>query len=95
MDHNRNMHTSWVEDARSALRFQQERLIGDLEEKLHQAPAEASDEFMYQDKQEVVRELESARKLLDNIPGLICSTQIQTRTWNVLPYQRYRGADKE
>ena len=50
---------------------------------------------MYQDKQEVVRELHSARSLLDDIPAVISARQLTTRTWNVLPYQRYRGADKE
>ena len=89
------MQAAWIEDARAALRFQQERLISDLEEKHQQAPEEASDEFMYQDKQEVVRELHSARSLLDDIPAVISARQLTTRTWNVLPYQRYRGADKE
>jgi len=42
-----------------------------------------------------VRELESARNLLGDIPAVISAEQLQTRTWNVLPYQRYRGADKE
>jgi sulfate adenylyltransferase len=95
VDHNRSMQAAWIEDARAALRFQQERLISDLEEKHQQAPEEASDEFMYQDKQEVVRELHSARSLLDDIPAVISAKQLTTRTWNVLPYQRYRGADKK
>ncbi|MGO3891900.1 MAG: sulfate adenylyltransferase [Paenalcaligenes sp.] len=95
VDHNRSMQPSWIEDARQALRFQQERIISDLEEKLEQAPDEASDEFMYQDKVEVERELESARNLLGDIPSVICRERLETRTWNVLPYKRYRGADKE
>ncbi|MNP73012.1 hypothetical protein D3C76_1696630 [compost metagenome] len=73
--------------------MQQERLIGDLEEKLMQAPAQASDEFMYQDKAEVEKELASARNLLEDIPGTISAERLQTRTWNLLPYKRYRGAD--
>ncbi|MND43398.1 Sulfate adenylyltransferase [compost metagenome] len=93
VDHNRNLQPAWVTEARAALRFQQERLIGDLEEKLLQAPAEASDEFMYQDKTEVEKELDSARHLLEDIPGTTSAERLQTRTWNPLPYKRYRGAD--
>ena len=95
VDHNRNLQPSWVSEARTALRFQQERLIGDLEEKLMQAPVQASDEFMYQDKAEVEKELASARNLLDDIPGTISAERLQTRTWNLLPYKRYRGADDD
>ncbi|MNQ59721.1 Sulfate adenylyltransferase [compost metagenome] len=95
VDHNRDLQPSWVTDARTALHLQQERLIGDLEEKLVQAPAQASDEFMYQDKAEVEKELASARNLLEDIPGTISAERLQTRTWNLLPYQRYRGADND
>lgn len=95
VDHNRSMQEAWIDDARAALRFQQERLIADLEEKQQQAPEEASDEFMYQDKQEATRELQAARSLLEDIPAGIAVEQFAARTWNVLPYQRYRGADKE
>ncbi|MCY1404995.1 Sulfate adenylyltransferase [compost metagenome] len=93
VDHNRDLQPSWVTDARTALHLQQERLIGDLEEKLVQAPAQASDEFMYQDKTEVEKELDSARHLLEDIPGTTSAERLQTRTWNPLPYKRYRGAD--
>jgi sulfate adenylyltransferase len=95
VDHNRNLQPAWVTEARAALRFQQERLVSDLEEKLLQAPAQASDEFMYQDKAEVEKELASARNLLDDIPGTISAERLQTRTWNLLPYKRYRGADDD
>ncbi|MDH4555408.1 sulfate adenylyltransferase [Pseudomonas sp. BN417] len=95
VDHNRNLQPAWVTEARAALHFQQERLVSDLEEKLLQAPAQASDEFMYQDKAEVEKELESARNLLDDIPSTISAERLQTRTWNLLPYKRYRGADDD
>ncbi|MFZ6049930.1 sulfate adenylyltransferase [Pseudomonas sp. CR3202] len=95
VDHNRNLQPSWGTEARAALRLQQERLISDLEEKLRQAPNQASDEFMYQDKTEVEQELASARNLLNDIPSTIDEQRLQTRTWNVLPYKRYRGADED
>lgn len=93
VDHNRNHHPQWLDEARSTLRFQQERIISDLEEKLRQSQDETSDEFMYQDKAEVERELESALKLLADIPNSPDPETLQQRIWNVLPYKRYRGAD--
>lgn len=95
LDHNRNLQPIWQEDARQALRLQQERLISDLEEKLQQAPETASDEFMYQDRAEVERELNVANKLLADIPTSLQAEHLQERTWNVLPYKRYRGADND
>ncbi|TEA78800.1 sulfate adenylyltransferase [Allopusillimonas ginsengisoli] len=93
VDHNRNLHPRWLEEARVDLRQQQERIISDLEEKLQQSPDQASDEFMYQDKAEVERELASAIQLLDDVPASIAHDKLQERIWNVLPYKRYRGAD--
>lgn len=95
LDHNRTIQPTWQEDARDALRAQQERIISDLKEKLAQAPETASDEFMYQDRAEVERELRVAEKLLEEIPPALCPTAIKNRTWNVLPYKRYRGADED
>jgi len=95
LDHNRNLQPTWLEDARANLQAQQARLIDDLEEKLKQAPDTASDEFMYQDKAETERELHVAKKLLAEVPSSLCLEGLAERTWNVLPYKRYRGADKE
>ncbi|NLJ61796.1 MAG: sulfate adenylyltransferase [Alcaligenaceae bacterium] len=95
LDHNRNLQPTWQEDARQAMRAQQERIISDLEEKLKQAPESASDEFMYQDRAEVERELAVAKKLLEEIPPSLCPEGLQERTWNILPYKRYRGADND
>lgn len=50
---------------------------------------------MYQDKAEVEKELASARNLLDDIPSTISAERLQTRTWNLLPYKRYRAADDD
>ncbi|GGE74902.1 MAG TPA: sulfate adenylyltransferase [Paenalcaligenes hominis] len=95
LDHNRNLQPTWLEDARANLQAQQARLIDDLEEKLKQAPETASDEFMYQDKAETERELHVAKKLLAEVPSSLCLEGLAERTWNVLPYKRYRGADEE
>lgn len=95
LDHNRSLQPTWLDDTRAELKSLQTRLINDLEEKLKQAPETASDEFMYQDKAEVERELEVAKRLLQEIPKSVCAESMTKRTWNVLPYQRYRGADKE
>lgn len=95
LDHNRNLQPTWQEDARMALRSQQERIISDLEEKLKQAPETASDEFMYQDRAEVERELAVAYQLLEEIPPSLCPDGLTKRTWNMLPYKRYRGASND
>ena len=73
-----------------------ERILrsADLEEKLTQAPEQASDEFMYQDKAEVERELAAARQVLEQIPPALTDEDLQQRAWNPLPYHRYRGADE-
>src|SRR5690625_3916865 len=94
-DHNRNIQPAWLDDARKALRFQQERIISDLQEKLDQAPEQASDEFMYQDKTETERELKAAKELLQDIPTALTPDKMKGRAWNALPYKRYRGADND
>ena len=93
-DTNRSLQPEWVTDAREAVRNQQEMVIQDLEEKIGQAPAVASDEFMYQDKEESERELEVAKKILADIPTVLRAEDLQYRTWNLLPYNRYRGSDE-
>lgn len=93
-DTNRNLQPEWVTEARQSLRKQQEMVISDLEEKVGQAPATASDEFMYQDKEEAQRELAVAKQILDDIPKELRTEDIKYRTWNVLPYHRYRGSDE-
>ncbi|MFD1929499.1 sulfate adenylyltransferase [Sporosarcina siberiensis] len=93
-DTNRNLQPEWITDARESLKVQQKMVIQDLEEKVEQAPDTASDEFMYQDKQESLRELEIAKKILTEIPKVLHADQVQERTWNILPYSRYRGSDE-
>lgn len=92
-DVNRNLQSEWIAEARKALVDHQQMIIQDLEEKVAQAPETASDEFMYQDKEESMRELEVAKKILEDIPKVLEEENLSYRTWNTLPYERYRGSD--
>jgi sulfate adenylyltransferase len=73
----------------------QERIISDLEEKLASTPETTSDEFMYQDRAEVEKEVQVAQKLLRDAAPALDTTTLNERCWNVLPYKRYRGADND
>lgn len=95
LDHNRDLIAWHRHDARDALRNKQETLIEELEAKFEAASEIASDEFMYQDRAEVERELEAARALLRDMPVNVSRERLAARAWNALPYERYRGADKE
>ncbi|MEZ7172267.1 sulfate adenylyltransferase [Sporosarcina sp. OR05] len=94
-DTNRNLQPEWVMDARESLHNQQQMVVQDLKEKVQQAPTVASDEFMYQDKEEAEKELNVATKILEDIPKVLRPHDFDYRTWNVLPYKRYRGSDEE
>ena len=89
-DTNRRVQPEWIADAREEMRHHQEMVVEDLEAKVKQAPDTASDEFMYQDKEESERELEVAKKILEDIPSSFRKEDIDYRTWNPLPYKRYR-----
>lgn len=89
-DTNRNLQPEWVMDARESLHAQQQMVIDDLKEKVKQAPAAASDEYMYQDKEEAERELDVAEKILRDIPKALRDDDFDYRTWNTMPYNRYR-----
>ena len=93
-DTNRNLQPEWIAGAREDVRAQQEMVIEDLEEKVKQATEVTSDEFMYQDKEEAQRELEVAKKILEDIPSALRENELEYRTWNTLPYHRYRGSDE-
>lgn len=94
-DLNRKVQPAWKNVARDAIRKQQEMVIGDLEEKVEQAPKAASDEFMYQDREEAEKELDVAKKILHDIPKALYDEDVAYRVWNPLPYERYRGVDKK
>lgn len=91
----RTVQPSWVAAARKSIRKQQEMVVENLEEKVNKSPNQASDEFMYQDKGEATKELQVAKKILDDIPAPLKEKELQYRIWNPLPYERYRGSDDE
>lgn len=90
VDHNRSLQPVWREEARVALRSKQEKLLADLVEKLEQAQAESSDDFMYQNREEVERELAAAKELLAQIPSDEVNKGV--KVWNALDYKRYRAS---
>lgn len=94
-DLQRSIQPAWKNEARHAMKKQQQMVIADLEEKVQQAADHASDEFMYQDKKEAEKELAVARRILDEIPGELVEGDLSYRVWNPLPYRRYRGDDAE
>lgn len=89
-DHNPNVQSAWITDAHIALQAQQNMVISDLKEKVDEAPEQASDEFMYQNKEEAQRELAAAEKLLTQIPAVVGPEERAAQVWNPLPYKRYR-----
>lgn len=93
-DMTRAVQPEWVEEARETLHKHQEMVVDYLEEKVERAAETTSDEFMYQDKEEAKRELEVARKILEELPAPLKADQLKYRTWNSLPYKRYRGSDE-
>ncbi|GAA3926644.1 hypothetical protein [Microbacterium soli] len=95
LDRTRSLQPSWREEARAGLRSRQEQLVAELEQKHAQADETASDEFMYQDREEAERELAAARRLLAEIPADLTDDALAARVWNPMPYARYRGADEE
>jgi sulfate adenylyltransferase len=90
----RNLQRVWVQDARKSMRSEQDMVVQDLQEKVAQAPEAASDEFMYQDRAEAQRELDAANRMLDDMPAALGAEALQYRSWNALPYRRYRGDDE-
>ena len=93
-DVNRDIQREWITDARDAMRAQQQMVVEDLKEKVQQAPEVASDEFLYQDKEESQKELDVAEKILHEVPAAIHVSELEYRVWNPLPYERYRGSDE-
>src|SRR5690554_418963 len=92
-DTNRHLQPEWITVARDEMNAQQQMVIKDLEEKVAQAPKVASDEFMYQDKEEAEKELVVAKKIGEQMPKVLRAKDIAYRIWNPLPYKRYMGDD--
>src|SRR5699024_8609669 len=90
-DTNRTWQPDWRVEARTIMRRQQEMVIADLEEKVKIASDTTTDEFMYQDKEEAERELEVAKKILEDMPAALRADDLEYRTWNPLAYHRYSG----
>lgn len=91
----RTVQPEWVAEARDTIKKQQEMVVENLMKKVENAPEKASDEFLYQDKLEAQRELDVAKKILKDIPQALRKEDFEYRTWNPLPYKRYRGDDEE
>lgn len=91
----RSTQPEWVTEARESIHRQQEMVVENLEEKVKNAPEKASDEFMYQDKEEAEKELAVAKKIFDDIPKPLRERDLRYRVWNPLPYERYRGSDEK
>lgn len=91
LDRSPSLQPVWREEVREQLRAAQEKLIAELEQKLESAPEVASDEYMYQDRAETERELEAAKRLLAELPVQVSGQSRQERSWNQMPYERYRS----
>ena len=91
LDRSPSLQPVWREEVREQLRAAQEKLIAELEQKLESAPEVASDEYMYQDREETERELEAAKRLLAELPVQVSEQSRQERSWNQMPYERYRS----
>jgi len=92
-DQLRSVQPEWVTETREAIKRQQEMVVKNLEEKVERAMEVTSDEFLYQDRSEAKRELEVAKKIFDDLPKALRKEDLEYRTWNPLPYKRYRGVD--
>lgn len=92
-DTDRAIQSEWLTEARAEMKHQQEMVVKDLESKVAVAPETASDEFMYQDKAEAERELTVAKQILADLPEDIDQEAAKERTWNNMPYHRYRAGD--
>lgn len=89
-DLNRRLQPAWISETREAMKNQQEMVVENLEEKVKQASETASDEFMYQDKQESEAELKVARQILTDIPAPTTRESTRYRIWNPMDYDKYR-----
>jgi sulfate adenylyltransferase len=79
-----------VDEARRKAIAIQEELIRALEQKLEIATESVEDPYMYQDRDEVARELEVARRILGELRGG-GDGDFRARVWNQRPYEDYRS----
>lgn len=92
-DMERTVQPEWIADAREQIVAQQKMVVDSLEEKVDKASDTPSDEFMYQDKEEAIKELAVAKRVFEDLPPVLRTKDLQYRTWNSLPYHRYRMSD--
>ncbi len=89
-DVDRTLVPAWIEQEMTGAIEQQKNLVESLEHKFVSAPEEASDPFMYQDKAETKRELEMAKKILDELPNPVPHEAFKKRVWNQKKYEEHR-----
>lgn len=92
-DMERTVQAEWIADAREQIVAQQKMVVDYLEKKVDKASDTPSDEFMYQDKEEAIKELAVAERVFEDLPPVFRAKDLQYRTWNPLPYHRYRMSD--
>ena len=64
-------------------------LIEALEEKVKHADIRVPDPFMFQDKDESMKELEVARQILMDLERMVSPNEYKKRVWNPMPYSDY------
>ena len=89
-DIERGADLTLLEEARRKAIAIQEELIQALEQKVAIAPPAVEDRYMYQDREEAERELQVARKILDDL-RYGADTDFHERVWNQRPYDDYRS----
>src|SRR5690625_3436363 len=90
-DTDRNVQSEWLSEAYESMQKHQKMVVDNLEEKVKQAPDKTSDEYMYQDKNEAEKELKVAKRILEEIPSSLDEEKLSYRTWNPMPYDKYRS----
>jgi len=89
-DVSRNITVRQKAEALSEAIERQEDLVKTLEEKIKVAEEKVKDPFMYQDKQEAQKELEIAKRILDDIGKPIeHPDKLKERFWNPMEYTDY------
>lgn len=89
-DVSRNITARQKAEALAEAIRRQEDLVKTLEEKIKIAEEKVKDPFMYQDKEEAKRELEVAKRILEEIGKPIAHPeQLKERVWNPMDYTDY------
>ena len=89
-DVSRNITARQKTEALTEAIRRQADLVKTLEEKIQIAEEKVKDPFMYQDKEEAKKELEVARRILDEIGKPIAHPeQLKERIWNPMNYTDY------